>query len=63
MSKSVIIDGLRSPIGLKNGKLFNEELGITTRSDDLSSDVLKALVDRIGIDKSVYEDFVLYFSR
>ena len=59
MSKSVIIDGLRSPIGLKNGKLFNEELGIITRSDDLSSDVLKALVDRIGTDKSVYEDFVL----
>ena len=59
MSKSVIIDGLRSPIGLKNGKLFNEELGITTRSDDLSSNVLKALVDRIGTDKSVYEDFVL----
>jgi len=59
MSKSVIIDGLRSPIGLKNGKLFNEEFGIITRSDDLSSDVLKALVDRIGTDKSVYEDFVL----
>ena len=45
MSKSVIIDGLRSPIGLKNGKLFNEELGIITRSDDLSSNVLKALVE------------------
>ena len=59
MSKSVILDGLRSPIGLKNGKLFNEELGIITRSDDLSSNVLKALVDRIGTDKSVYEDFVL----
>ena len=59
MSKSVIVDGLRSPIGLKNGKLFNEELGIITRSDDLSSSVLKALVEKIGVDKSVYEDFVL----
>ena len=59
MSKSVIIDGLRSPIGLKNGKLFNEESGIVTRADDLSSDVLKALVDRVGVDKNVYEDFVL----
>ena len=59
MSKSVILDGLRSPIGLKNGKLFNEELGIITRSDDLSSAVLSALIDRVGIDKSVYEDFVL----
>jgi len=59
MSKSVIIDGVRSPIGLKNGKLFNEEIGIVTRADDLSSDVLKALVDRVGIDKNNYEDFVL----
>ena len=59
MSKSVIIDGIRSPIGLKNGKLFNEEMGIITRSDDLSANVLKALVNRVGIDKSLYEDFVL----
>ena len=59
MGKSVILDGLRSPIGLKNGKLFNEELGIITRSDDLSSDVLSALINRVGIEKSVYEDFVL----
>ena len=59
MAKSVILDGLRSPIGLKNGKLFNEELGIITRSDNLSADVLKALIKRVGIDKSLYEDFVL----
>ena len=59
MGKSVIIEGLRSPIGLKNGKLFNEELGITTRADDLSADVLKALIDKVGIDKNIYEDFVL----
>ena len=59
MSKSVIIDGVRSPIGLKNGKLFNEEIGIVTRADDLSSSVLKALVDRVGVDKNNYEDFVL----
>ena len=59
MGKSVILDGLRSPIGLKNGKLFNEELGIITRSDDLSSGVLTALINRVGIEKSVYEDFVL----
>ena len=47
MNKSVIVDGLRSPIGLKNGKLFNEELGIITRSDDLSSHVLNGLVNRV----------------
>ncbi len=59
MSKSVIIEGVRSPIGLKNGKLFNEEIGIVTRADDLSSDVLRALIDRIGTNKNIYEDFVL----
>ena len=59
MSKSVIIDGARSPIGLKNGKLFNEEIGIVTRADDLSYDVLKGLIDRVGVDKNNYEDFVL----
>ena len=59
MSKSVIIEGVRSPIGLKNGKLFNEENGIVTRADDLSSNVLKALIDRVGADKNIYEDFVL----
>ena len=59
MNKSVIIDGLRSPIGLKNGKIFNEELGIITRADDLSAEVLKALISKIGVDKSQYEDFVL----
>ncbi len=59
MNKSVILDGVRSAIGLKNGKIFNEELGIITRADDLSSMVLSALVDRVGIQKSAYEDFVL----
>ena len=59
MSKSVILDGLRSPIGLKNGKLFNEETGIITRADDLSAQVLKGLVNRIDVDKKLYEDFVL----
>jgi acetyl-CoA acyltransferase len=59
MANSVIIDGLRSPIGLKNGKIFNEDLGIVTRADDLSADVLKSLIDKIGVDKNIYEDFVL----
>ncbi|MBI44716.1 MAG: acetyl-CoA C-acyltransferase [Candidatus Marinimicrobia bacterium] len=59
MANSVIIDGLRSPIGLKNGKIFNEDLGIVTRADDLSADVLKSLIDKVGVDKNIYEDFVL----
>ena len=54
MNNSVIIDGLRSPIGLKNGKL----LGM--RSDDLCSEVIKKLIARNqNIDKSLYDDLVL----
>jgi acetyl-CoA acetyltransferase family protein len=54
MNNSVIIDGVRSPIGLKNGKL----LGM--RSDDLCSKVIKKLIDRNqNIDKSLYDDLVL----
>ena len=54
MNNSVIIDGVRSPIGLKNGKL----LGM--RSDDLCSEVIKKLIDRNpNIDKSLYDDLVL----
>ena len=53
MSKSVIIDGVRSPIGINKGKM------IGMRSDDLSSEVLKELVKRSAIDKNLYENFVL----
>jgi acetyl-CoA acyltransferase len=54
MNNSVIIDGGRSPIGLKNGKL------IGMRADDLSSDVIKKLISRNNnIDKKLYEDLVL----
>ena len=54
MNNSVIIDGGRSPIGLKNGKL----LGM--RSDDLCSEVVKQLLDRNNnIDKELYDDLVL----
>ena len=54
MNNSVIIDGGRSPIGLKNGKL----LGM--RSDDLCAQVVKNLIDRnTNIDKNLYDDLVL----
>ena len=54
MNNSVIIDGGRSPIGLKNGKL------IGMRADDLSSNVIKKLINRNNnIDKNLYEDLVL----
>ena len=55
MSKETfIIDGLRSPIGLKNGEL----IGI--RPDDLAADVIKGLLDRnISIDIKNIEDIAI----
>ena len=54
MNNSVIIDGGRSPIGLKNGKL------IGMRADDLCAIVVKKLLNRNeNIDKKYYEDLVL----
>ena len=49
-----IIDGLRSPIGLKNGKL------IGMRPDDLAADVVKGLLDRnSSIDTKNIEDIAI----
>ena len=53
MNSSVIIDGVRSPIGLKNGKLMG------MRSDDLSSQVVSELLNRNkDLDKTIIEDLV-----
>jgi acetyl-CoA acetyltransferase family protein len=46
----VIIDGVRSPIGRHNGALSS------VRPDDLLADVLRALVERVGIDPALIED-------
>ena len=54
MKNTIILDSARSPIGLKNGKL----LGM--RPDDLSSEVVKALLERNpGIPHKYIEDIVL----
>ena len=55
MSKDTfIIDGLRSPIGLKNGNL------IGMRPDDLAAEVVKGLLDRNpSIDLENIEDVVI----
>ena len=55
MSKETfIIDGLRSPIGLKNGGL----IGI--RPDDLAADIVKGLLDRnSSIDTKNIEDIAI----
>ena len=51
---TVIIDGARTPIGMKNGKL------IGMRSDDLSASLIKQLLDRNGsISHKNIEDIVL----
>ncbi len=51
---SVIIDGLRSPIGLKNGAL------IGMRPDDLTAEVVKVLLERNkSIPKETIEDIVV----
>jgi acetyl-CoA acyltransferase len=50
----VIIDGLRSPIGLKNGNL------VGMRSDDLMSHIIKVLIERnSSISHKYIEDIVL----
>lgn len=46
----VIIDAVRSPIGKHNGGLSS------VRPDDLLAAVLKALVDRVGLDPALIED-------
>lgn len=47
---AVIIDAVRSPIGKHNGRLSS------VRPDDLLADVLKELVNRVGIDPALIED-------
>ena len=56
---TVIIDGARTPIGMKNGKL------IGMRSDDLSAILIKQLLERNGsIPHKNIEDIVMVrFSR
>ena len=52
--ESCIVDGARSPIGLKNGAM------VGVRSDDLSAMVIKGMMDRnIEIPKEAIEDVVI----
>jgi acetyl-CoA acetyltransferase family protein len=50
MKEVVIIDGLRSPVGKHNGGLSS------VRPDDLLAEVLKALVERTGLDPALIDD-------
>jgi 3-oxoadipyl-CoA thiolase len=50
MPDAVIIDAVRTPIGALGGKLA------TIRPDDLAAHVLKAIIQRTGIDPSIVEE-------
>ena len=50
MREVVIIDGARSPVGRHNGCLSS------VRPDDLLAQVLKGLIERIGIDPGLVDD-------
>ncbi|MGH7692540.1 MAG: 3-oxoadipyl-CoA thiolase, partial [Candidatus Dormibacteria bacterium] len=53
MGDPVIVDGLRTPIGRYGGVLAS------VRPDDLAALVLRALVDRVGLDPAALEDVYL----
>jgi acetyl-CoA acyltransferase len=50
MTEALIVDAVRSPIGRKNGTLS------TIRGDELSAQVVNALVERTGVDPAEIED-------
>lgn len=54
ITKSVIVDAVRSPIGVKNGKI------VGTRPDDISAQVVKGLLNRNpNLKPEMIEDVVL----
>ena len=50
---AVIVDGLRTPFGRYGGALKD------TRPDDMAAHVIRALVERTGIDPAVVDDVIL----
>ncbi|HVB13951.1 MAG TPA: acetyl-CoA C-acyltransferase [Candidatus Dormibacteraeota bacterium] len=53
MAEAVIVEGVRTPIGRYGGVLASE------RPDDLAALVLRALVDRVGLEPQELEDVYL----
>ena len=53
MEEAVIIDAVRTPIGRYAGGLKD------VRPDDLAAHVIRALVDRVGVDPEEIEDVIL----
>ena len=53
MKKSHIIDGVRSPIGVKNGQI------VGLRPDDLAAQAVKSLLKRNSIEPNLIEDVIV----
>ncbi|MFJ8247142.1 thiolase family protein [Peribacillus asahii] len=53
MREVVIVEGIRTPVGRRNG-VFRD-----IRPDDLAAEVLKKLVEKTGIDAAIIDDVIL----
>lgn len=53
MREAVIVEGVRTPVGRKNGLLKD------IRADDLAAEALKALVSRAGLNPEMIDDVIL----
>ena len=53
MREVVIVEGIRTPVGRRNGVLKD------VRPDDLAGEVLKKLIEKAGIDPAVVDDVIL----
>ena len=53
MREAVIVEGVRTPVGRRNG-YFKD-----FRADDLAAEALKALVNRAGIDPAIVDDVIM----
>lgn len=53
MREAVIVEGIRTPVGRRNGYLKD------IRADDLAGYCLKALVEKAGVDPAIIDDVIL----
>ena len=53
MREVVIVEGIRTPVGRRNGVLKD------VRPDDLAGEVLKELIEKAGIDPAIVDDVIL----
>ncbi|MDP1417774.1 thiolase family protein [Peribacillus simplex] len=53
MREVVIVEGIRTPVGRRNGVLRD------VRPDDLAGEVLKKLIEKAGIDPAIVDDVIL----